>query len=292
MIKKILVVGGSGFVGSHTADALSFGGYDVSIYDSSPSPWLRDDQKMIIGNILDKESIDKALLGIDCVFHFAAIADLNESNNSPLDTININIIGTANLVQASVEAGVDRFVYASTMYVYSPYGSFYRATKQSSEILIEEYCKIFPSIEYTFLRYGSLYGPRAQKWNGLRGYVEQILSTKKIDYWGSGKEKREYIHVKDAANLSVAILDRNYKNSAITVTGHQAMSSEELLSMIFEITGIAKNINYQASDQNVGHYSVTPYRYSPKTAKKIVPDEFTDLGQGILDIVEELSSGK
>ena len=292
MIKKILVVGGSGFVGSHTADALSFGGYDVSIYDSSPSPWLRDDQKMIIGNILDKESIDKALLGIDCVFHFAAIADLNESNNSPLDTINLNIMGTANLVQASVEAGVERFVYASTMYVYSPYGSFYRATKQSSEILIEEYCRNFPSIEYTFLRYGSLYGPRAQEWNGLRGYIEQILSTKKIDYWGTGKEKREYIHVKDAANLSVAILDRNYKNSAITVTGHQAMSSEELLSMIFEITGIAKNINYQASDQNGGHYSVTPYRYSPKTAKKIVPDEFTDLGQGILDIVEELSSEK
>jgi UDP-glucose 4-epimerase len=292
MIKKILVIGGSGFVGSHTADALSCKGYDVSIYDSTPSPWLRDDQKMIIGNILDKESIDKALLGIDCVFHFAAIADLNESNSSPLDTINHNIMGTANLVQASVEAGVERFVYASTMYVYSPYGSFYRATKQSSEILIEEYCRNFPSIEYTFLRYGSLYGPRAQEWNGLRGYIEQILSTKKIDYWGTGKEKREYIHVKDAATLSVAILDGNYKNSAITVTGHQAMSSDELISMIFEITGIAKNINYQASDQNTGHYSITPYRYSPKTAKKIVPDEFTDLGQGILDIVEELSSGK
>jgi UDP-glucose 4-epimerase len=234
MIKKVLVVGGSGFIGSHTADALSDNNYEVTIFDHTSSLWLRDDQKMIIGNILDKESIDKALIGIDYVFHFAAIADLSESKNNPLDSINLNIMGTANLIQASVEAGVERFVYASTMYVYSPYGSFYRATKQSCEILIEEYCRSFPSIEYTFLRYGSLYGPRAQKWNGLRGYIEQIISTKKIDYWGSGKEKREYIHVKDAANLSIVILDKNYKNSAITVTGHQAMSSDELIAMILK----------------------------------------------------------
>ena len=79
MIKKVLVVGGSGFIGSHTADALSDNNYEVTIFDNTLSLWLRDDQKMIIGSILDKESIDKALIGIDCVFHFAAIADLSET---------------------------------------------------------------------------------------------------------------------------------------------------------------------------------------------------------------------
>jgi UDP-glucose 4-epimerase len=200
-------------------------------------------------------------------------------------------MGVTTVLDAAVNEKIERFVYASTMYVYSHQGSFYRASKQAAEQIIESYSEEF-NLEYTFLRYGSLYGPRAQKWNGLRSYIRQILDEKKLDYWGNGKEKREYIHVHDAANLSVAILEDAYKDSAITVTGHQVMSSDELISMIFEITGIKRNINYQSINENSGHYLITPYRYTPKAAKKIVPGEFIDLGQGILDIVEELSSEK
>jgi len=290
MINKILVVGGSGFVGSHTADALSENGYDVTIFDSTPSQWLRDNQKMIVGDILDKEALNKALVDMNCVFHFAAIADINKAKSNPSDTINVNIIGTSNLMQASIEAGIERFVFASTIYVYSPHGSFYRATKQASEILIEEYCKSYSSIEYTFLRYGSLYGPRAQSWNGLHRYVEEIIRDEKINYFGDGEERREYIHVVDAAQLSVEALDNDYIGRAITVTGQQVVTSKELMNMIFEIAGIEREIKYSDRSNNEDHYSLTPYRDISRKAKKITPKEWIDIGEGILEVIKEIRS--
>jgi UDP-glucose 4-epimerase len=285
---KVVVIGGSGFVGSHTADALSERGYQVTIYDCKTSPWLREDQKMVLGDVLDIDKLYKTIDGARYVYHYAGIADISESMLKPYETININVMGASAVVQAAVKAGVERFIYASTMYVYSPYGSFYRASKQATETIIEAYHEQY-GIDYTFLRYGSLYGPRAQEWNGLYGYVNQIISDRKLNYRGSGNEKREYIHVRDAAALSVKILDDKHKNQAITVTGQQILNSSELIDMIFEITGIRKNVEYHDEDTDSGHYKLTPYRYTPKQAKKLVPEEFIDIGQGILEVVEDIS---
>jgi UDP-glucose 4-epimerase len=285
---KVVVIGGSGFVGSHTADALSERGYQVTIYDCKTSPWLREDQKMVLGDVLDIDKLYKTIDGARYVYHYAGIADISESMLKPYETININVMGASAVVQAAVKAGVERFIYASTMYVYSPYGSFYRASKQATETIIEAYHEQY-GIDYTFLRYGSLYGPRAQEWNGLYGYVNQIISDRKLNYRGSGNEKREYIHVRDAAALSVKILDDKHKNQAITVTGQQILNSNELIDMIFEITGIRKNVEYHDEDTDSGHYKLTPYRYTPKQAKKLVPEEFIDIGQGILEVVEDIS---
>ena len=98
------------------------------------------------------------------------------------------------------------------------------------------------------MRYGSLYGPRAQDWNGLRRYVKQVVREGKLDYCGTGKERREYIHVRDAARLSVDVLDEQHKNQAITVTGQQVLNSNELINMVFEIAGIEKNVEFIKKD--------------------------------------------
>jgi len=289
---KIVVIGGSGFMGSHTADALSQKGYEVIIYDKYKSEWLRDDQQMVLGDILDYESVCSVMEGATAVYHYAGIADIGEAHNRPLDTINLNVMGTTIALEASVNVGIKRFLYASTMYVYSPYGSFYRASKQAAETVIEAYHSKY-DLEYTLLRYGSLYGPRSQNWNGLRRFVNQVVREGKLDYFGSGKERREYIHVHDAARLSVDVLDRSHKNSAITVTGSQVLSSRELIDMIFEIAGCEPNVTFGNSrDSDGGHYTMTPYRYTPKTAKKLVPEQFVDVGQGILDLVEEIYKEK
>lgn len=196
-------------------------------------------------------------------------------------------MGTTKVLEASVRANVDRVVYASTMYVYSPYGSFYRASKQSAETIIEAYNEAF-DLDFTILRYGSLYGPRAQEWNGLKRYVSQLVKYGKLDYWGSGNERREYIHAIDAARLSVDILDPIHANRAITVTGQQVLKSDEMIDLLFEIMGKERVVNYIVRDDHHGHYTSTPYRYTPKQARKLVPDEFIDLGEGILELVEEL----
>ena len=284
---KVVVIGGSGFMGSHTADLLSQEGYKVTIYDRYPSPWLRDDQEMVTGDILDRESVNNAVRGAKVVYHYAGIADIGEAAASPFDTINLNVMGTTVVLDAAVNANVDRFIYASSMYVYSPYGSLYRASKQAAETVIEAFCEKF-GMSYTLLRYGSLYGPRAQQWNGLRRFVSQVVKEGRLQHFGTGKERREYIHVLDAARLSLVVLDEAHKNSAITVTGSQVLNSSELISMIFEIVGCEENVSYGKSKNNNDHYVMTPYRYTPRKAKKLVPDEFVDVGQGILEIVEEV----
>jgi len=285
--KKVVVVGGSGFMGSHTADELTQRGFDVTIFDQVESSWLLPEQKMIVGDGLDSDALAKAFEDARYIYHFAGVADIGEAKADPYRTINMNVMGVTAALEAAMKTGVDRFIYASTMYVYSSHGSFYRASKQASEAVIDAYNKAY-GLDYTFLRYGSLYGPRAQSWNGLRSYVEQVVKEERLDYRGTGKERREYIHVSDAARLSVDILDESHKNRAITVTGHQALSSRVLIDMIFEISGVEYNAYF--SDENVSgdHYETTPYRYRPKRAMKLVPDEFIDIGQGILDIVEEI----
>lgn len=284
---KVVVIGGSGFMGSHAADELSARGYAVTILDAIPSPWLRENQEMVVGDILDQTLLNQTLYGAKYVYHFAGISDIAEAKTRPYDTLNLNIMGTTKVLEAAVRAEVDRIVYASTMYVYSPYGSFYRASKQSAETIIEAYHEAF-DLNFTVLRYGSVYGPRAQEWNGLKRYVTQLVKYGKLDYWGTGDERREYIHCIDAARLSVDILDPIHANKAITVTGQQVLKSDEMIDLLFEITGKVRTVNYIVRDDHHGHYTSTPYRYTPKQAKKLVPDEFIDLGEGILELVEEL----
>ncbi|MDG1737048.1 MAG: NAD-dependent epimerase/dehydratase family protein [Paracoccaceae bacterium] len=287
MGSKVIVFGGGGFLGSHTADELSRQGYDVTIFDNAPSRWLRDGQEMIVGDVTDRDAVIESVKGMDYIYHFAGVSDIGAADQSPFATIEANVMGTTTILQAAVDANVRRLIFASTMYVYSDRGSFYRASKQATEIIIEAYQEKF-DLDYTLLRYGSLYGPRAQDWNGLKRFVRQVVQEGVLDYNGTGKERREYIHVNDAARLSVEILDEAHKNQAITVTGHQVLNSTELLRMIFEIAGKPENIRMSNRETNGDHYVMTPYRYKPITARKIIPGEYIDLGQGILDVVAEI----
>ena len=80
---NILVVGGSGFIGSHTSDALSKKGHKVTVLDKKPSPWITKDQKMIVGNIMDKELLQSSMKNIDCVYYFAGVADIDYAKSNP-----------------------------------------------------------------------------------------------------------------------------------------------------------------------------------------------------------------
>ena len=268
------------------ADKLSEKGFEVFIFDLLPSEWIRQDQKFIKGSVLDSGSLSKAINDAKFVYHFAGIADIAESKVSPEKTLELNIMGTTNILKACIENNVERFIFASSMYVYSPYGSFYTASKKCSEIIIETFQDEY-DLDYTFLRYGSLYGPRAQDWNGLNSFISQIVKNGELNYFGSGEEKREYIHVTDAADLSLEILSKEYANKAITITGLQVFNSKELIDMIFEIAGQEPKVKMN-DRKNTDHYIKTPYRYNVKHARKLTPKSFVDIGQGILEIIESM----
>ncbi|MFC1517597.1 NAD-dependent epimerase/dehydratase family protein [Candidatus Margulisiibacteriota bacterium] len=284
---KIIVFGGSGFLGSHVADVLSANGHNVIIFDIKKSPYLKKDQKMIIGDISNSKEVDSAVKGVDYVYNFAGLADLDTATTKPIDTINTNILGNINILEASRKAKVKRFIYASTIYVYSHKGGFYRCSKQASELYIEEYQKKY-GLEYTILRYGSLYGPRANEANGVYRMLRTALETKSIKTVGRGDELREYINVKDAAQLSVDILNADYANKHMIITGHYPMKYEDMLFMIKEI--LNDNIKIQFDGVNLDHYNYTPYSFIPKIGQKLISNQYTDMGQGLLECLHEIQT--
>jgi UDP-glucose 4-epimerase len=285
--QTIAVLGGSGFIGKHVVDKLDEIGFTVKILDKKVNNLQKEKHTFFEADILDKDALNECIKGSKFVFNFAGIADIKEASNNPLKTIEKNIMGSTFALEASLNEKVKKYLYASTMYVYSDRGGFYRTTKQASEDIISSYNEKY-GIEYVMLRYGTIYGPGAQKWNSMRKYVEQILQSGKVDYVGNGEEIREYIHVDDAAQLSIDALDDHYRNCRLNITGSQVLKSVDMLHMIGEIAGKKVEINFIKNDPYHNHYVSTPYRYSSKRAKKIIPKDFIDIGHGIMEIIQDI----
>ncbi len=283
---NITVFGGAGFLGSHVCDKLSEAGHRVTIVDLHPSPWLRPDQTMIIGNLLDEEAVDKAVAGADVVFNYAGIADIGEANRRPIDTARVNVLGNVILLEACRLAGVKRYIFASSLYVYGKSGGFYRCSKQACELYIENY-QAMHNLPYTILRYGSLYGPRADRRNAIQRFVTEALEQGTITYYGAPTALREYVHAEDAATATLSVLEPEFENANIIISGNQPMRVGDLFKMIGEMLGKELTINFQ-NDPNSGHYQITPYAFMPKVGKKLTPPLTVDLGQGILRVMEEV----
>jgi len=285
---KTAVFGGSGFLGSHVADELSEQGHDVVIYDRVASSYARPNQEMFIGNILDRENVMATVEGCDYVYSFAGIAGIADSRQRPLETVETNILGTTNIIEACRLSQVKRFVFASTIYVYTDLAPFYRSSKQACEMIIEDYQKAY-GVNYTILRYGSLYGRRANHFNYIYKIVEQAVEDGKIIRKGDGEELRDYIHVKDAARSTVDILSAEFENHYVILTGSQSIKVRELLNMICEIFQNQISVEYRTEGEP-DHYVITPYSFRPRVAKRLSLLSSFDLGQGILDIIYEVYS--
>jgi len=286
--KKALVTGSSGFIGSHIVDELKKNKFQVVLFDSVSSKYNLDNDKEIIGDLLNIEDIKRAAEGCDVIFHLAAQADIQLSSETPLETVKNNIIGTQNLLEVARTNEINRFVFASTVYVYSELGSFYRVSKQACEKIIEEYKNQF-NTNYTILRYGSLYGPRANKFNAINSFLIQALKNKKIIRKSNGEELREYIHVMDAAKLSVKSLDSKYENRYLIITGNQQIKVKNLLTMINEIFNNKIEVIFSEQEE-LHHYQITPYNYRPQVAEKISQNLYHDLGQGLIEQIYNLDS--
>ena len=290
---KVTVFGGAGFLGSHVADVLSEGGHAVTVFDVRPSPYLRSDQQGIVGDILDADQISAAVKGRDIIYNFAGIADIEEANARPLDTVRVNILGNALLLEAARRENVKRFVFASTLYVYSDAGAFYRSSKQACELLVDNYREAY-GLSYTILRYGSLYGDRADRQNWIYRILHAAVTEGRIVRYGDGEEIREYIHVRDAARYSVAALAPEYENQHVIISGQQAIRIKDLLTMIREMMGGRIEVEYRSPADTRSpveaklHYEVTPYSFNPKIAHKLVGNDYLDLGQGLLALLDEI----
>ncbi len=144
---RVLVTGGSGFIGSHVVDKLCDRGITVRVFDAV-APKFRNDVEFHQGDILREESLRSALGGVDAVVHLAAVADVREVFAHPLEAEEVNVRGTVNVLEAMRRVGPKRVLYASTVWVYSdcegavvdeftpiaPPSHLYTATKYASEL--------------------------------------------------------------------------------------------------------------------------------------------------------------
>jgi UDP-glucose 4-epimerase len=290
---KALVTGGSGFLGHYLVKELVKSGIETVVFDKlinkdifNPGE-IKGKIEFFEGDVLDYEAVYDAMEGCNLVFHTAAIADLDAARKTPVKTMSVNVIGTTNCLESAKMRNVDRFLFASTVYTAGNWGSFYRVSKQTGESLCKTYHNEY-GLNYTTLRYGSLYGRDANHWNFIYGVCKALLTTGEFTYISSKESVREYIHIFDAARETVRIAqDPEFSNKAVLITGHQRMRIEEFFNMIKEIMGKDIKIHYTPADQH-RHYVVTPYSFEADIPVRINLSTYVDISEGILDCLREI----
>ena len=286
MLKKVVVFGGNGFIGSYTVEELIQEGYEVISADLNPSKYV-DSKHFKKCDILDAKAVDSLVRDASVVYNFAGFANLDDAIANPIKALELNVMGNMNILEACKKHHVKRFVYASSAYAMSDKGSFYGISKLTSEKLVEEYYKKF-GLEFTIVRYGSVYGERDYHNNYIYNLLKKAIETNEINHSGDGEEIREYIHAADVAKLAVEIIQSDkFINEHIILTGVESMQRKELFEMINEILSNKLTINLNDDGYN-NHYKTTPYSFHPTRSKKLIANPYIDMGQGLVECLKDI----
>lgn len=255
---RVLVTGGSGFIGSHVVDVLRSKGAEVRVFDMV-MPTFRQDIEYYQGSLLDGEALRMAMNGVEFVFHLAAIADVNDVHKEPERSEAINVRGTFNVLDAARWGKVRRVIYGSTTWVYSDTletevdeetplrapSHFYTATKIASEYYCRAYSSLY-GLETTILRYGIPYGPRARDGAVIPIFVRKALAGEPITIAGDGLQFRKFVYVEDLAEGNVAALLPVAKNRIYNLDGKEKVSIRQIAETVRKVVGQA-DIQYGES---------------------------------------------
>jgi len=149
---------------------------------------------------------------------------------------------------------------------------------------IEKFYKNF-GLNYTILRFGSLYGSRSGNSNGIKSLINNAVNNKKIVYEGSKRAERMYVHVEDVANVCVKIIQEKYKNKYLTITGKRIVKVRNLIKMIAKHLKISKSKIKYLNRKNHGHYDKKPTLFSPRIGNKLTIKEQKDFKKRIINLI-------
>lgn len=255
---NIGVIGGSGFIGSHVVDKLIEAGHEVTIFDMMKPKW--HDVRHIYIDITDLSKTTVALTGnYDAIYLLAAMADVNDVYKNPVEAGEVNIMAAANVLEAAKRGEIERVILASTVWVYemakeanvdedtslSPdrVNHVYTASKLAAELYCHSYHKLYNQ-EFTILRYGIPYGPRARGGTVIAIFVRKALNGEPITIFGDGSQYRNFIYVEDLALGNVAALEGVARNQTYNLEGMRPITVKEVAETVRKLVANAE-INFE-----------------------------------------------
>lgn len=246
------MTGGAGFIGSHVVDKLIAAGHEPRIYDLRPSPYHAPELvDTVLGDLTDATSAAAAIAGCDAVMHLAAMADVNEVAADPQRSERVNAYGTFVLLEAGRQAGLERFLYASTVWVYGnapgpePHGEetplvlpahFYTATKLAGEMYCRSYSSLY-GLPTRILRFGIPYGPRARPAAVVPAFVARARAGEALTIAGDGSQSRQFVYVEDLADGMVAALSPSAAGDVYNLVGDELVSVRQIAETVRELVG-------------------------------------------------------
>jgi UDP-glucose 4-epimerase len=248
---RVLVTGGAGFIGSHVVDRLQARGHEPRIFDLLPSQYHGDGVDTVLGDLCDPETARRAMASCDVVVHLAAMADVDEVAKDPARTERVNAHGTRVLLEAARELEVRRFVYASTIWVYGDAAGpeavdeetplalpkhFYTATKIAGEMYTTSYGELY-GVEWTILRFGIPYGPRARPAAVVPAFTAKALAGEPLTIAGDGTQSRRFVYVEDLADGVALSLTPVASNRVYNLVGRENTSVRAIARTVRDIVG-------------------------------------------------------
>jgi UDP-glucose 4-epimerase len=245
---RVLVTGGSGFVGRHVVRRLSARGDDVRVVDlvASPDPGVN----CLVGDLRDPEVVTEAVGDAEAIVHLAALTSVLQSKNDPHGVFLTNVVATEHLLEAARTNGVGRFVLASTNAVVGDVGlstinersplrplTPYGATKAAAEMLLSAYADSY-AITTVSLRYTNIYGAGMQlKDSVIARLMRAALAGGGIEVYGDGSQLRDYLYVTDAAQAVELALSLDAPD-VLTIGAATSISMNDLVAYAREATGV------------------------------------------------------
>jgi len=218
--QRVLVTGGAGFIGSHLVEKLVDLGARVSVIDTmlcgNKIEHLEGHNNLAIRrlDVTDIQTIGPLFEGQDMVFHLAAVVGVEETQDEPVNLLNVEVVGTSNVISLAAKNKVKRFIFASSSEVYGdstdpmveegPFNpkSTYALTKLIGEHFCQAYYQKY-GLEYAALRYFNVYGPRQDDRFVLSRFVNRALAGQDIIIYGDGNQTRDFTYIEDSIYMSL-----------------------------------------------------------------------------------------